>query len=329
MRKLFPRVLLATCLLTVGAVGVSVVLLQKPIGVQERVKVFIPRGAGITGALALVDTECQLPTKFLVVVATRALSAIAQRPIHHGWYDFSPGLSQWDLIKVLLSGTKIPAIRVTIPEGLTYREIASILSRKAEIDSSDFVSWCESDSVVHRYAPQAPTMEGYLMPDTYDVQWRDEATAVGDKLAMHARKVWKSIENFEQVHHSLTLASIVQAEAADTSEMRRIAGVYSNRLRKGMRLEADPTVQYAMRARRRVLNSHLGENHAYNTYVNIGLPPGPICNVGVAAIKAAIKPEVHNFVFFVARGDGSGQHRFARTAEEHFRNVRIYRSTRR
>jgi UPF0755 protein len=128
-------------------------------------------------------------------------------------------------------------------------------------------------------------------------------------------------------HDLLTLASIVQTEAAQVDEMPRIAGVYSNRLDRGMKLEADPTVQYALGAKRRLRYRDLDVSSAYNTYAHAGLPPGPIANVGLDAIKASLEPEQHNFMFFVA--DGTGRHRFATTGAQHLRNVALYRAERR
>lgn len=242
---------------------------------------------------------------------------------------FKSSDSQWDVILSLLGGRSRASLRVTLPEGLTYREMAGVLQHIAEIDSAAFVDWCESDSVTHIYADESPSMEGYLMPDTYNVNWRDDASAVGDRLAAGSRKFWSTCATTRSRHEVLTLASIVQAEAAAVSEMPRIAGVYSNRLARGIKLEADPTVQYGRGVRSRVLYRHLQEEHAYNTYVHLGLPLGPIGNPGADAIRAALAPERHTFMFFVAKGDGSGLHRFARTGAEHLANVRLYRMMRR
>ena len=123
-------------------------------------------------------------------------------------------------------------------------------------------------------------------------------------------------------------ASIVQAETGAIEEMPRIAGVYANRLTRGMRLEADPTVQYGLGIKRRLLYRDLDKPHAYNTYVHSGLPPGPINCPGREALVATLNPESHNYIFFVARGDGSGMHNFAITGAEHALNVKRYRATR-
>lgn len=313
---------------TIGATGI-VWALQRPLPINGECVVHIARKTTIAGAVDSIDAQCTLPTPALVRMTARLLARVTQRPVHHGWYVFTSNDSQWDVVMALLSGRRRPAIRVTIPEGLTYREIAGILQRKAEIDSSAFVSWCEQDSVVAKYTDDAPSMEGYLMPDTYDVLWRDDPQAIGDRLAERARSIWTEMNVQDSRKERLTLASIVQAEAANVTEMPAIAGVYTNRLTRGMRLEADPTVQYGIGVKRRVLYRDLDDSHAYNTYLHTGLPPGPIGNPGTDAIKAALDPAKHQYLYFVARGDGSGLHRFARTGAEHMENVRLYRKARR
>lgn len=312
----------------IGAAGI-VWALQRPLPINGERVVHIPRRTTIAGAVDSIDAQCTLPTPAIVRMTARLLARVTQRPVHHGWYVFTSSDTQWDVVTALLSGRRKPAIRVTIPEGLTYREIASVLQRKAEIDSSEFVAWCENDSVVKKFTHDAPSMEGYLSPNTYDVLWRDDAGAVGERLATELQSVWGSVNPEQSRKTILTLASIVQAEAANVSEMPKIAGVYANRLRRGMKLEADPTVQYGIGMKRRVMYRDLDDAHAYNTYLHAGLPPGPIGNPGADAIKAAINPADHQFLYFVARGDGSGLHRFARTGSEHMENVRLYRRARR
>ncbi len=291
---------------------------------------YIARGTSTAGAIDSIAASASITSPFLIKLATRITARVTGRSVHVGWYVFAPGQTSWDIVQSLLSGRGRPTVRVTIPEGLTYRECASLLQTRAEVDSAGFVQWCENDSVVALYAPNAPSMEGYLMPDTYDVLWRESPADVGSKLASYARSMWRSLYGApENRHTTLTLASIVQAEAAQVDEMPTIAGVYANRLRRGLKLEADPTVQYGIGWKKRVLYRHLADVSPYNTYVHHGLPPGPICNPSKKAVEAALRPENHTFIFFVARGDGSGRHRFASNASEHIQNVRRYRATRR
>lgn len=326
-RRLLRSVVITCAALVVGA-GLVATCLLLPAGLDVPTTVFIARGTTVAGAVDTVQHHVQLPTPLLTKIAVRLIARVTQRSVQPGWHQLQPGDTQWDVAVAILSGQRRPHMRVTVPEGRTYREIAQLLWRRAEIDSAAFVRWCESDSVVQRHAPGAPSMEGYLMPETYDVLWRDDAAHVAAMMTRQAARVWTSLDAIADRHRILTLASIVQAEAAAEAEMPRISGVYANRLRASMRLEADPTVQYALGMKRRVRFNDLDKQHAYNTYVHVGLPPGPITNPGASAIKAALNPERHDFLFFVARGDGSGLHRFGRTGSEHLANVRQYRRQR-
>jgi UPF0755 protein len=322
------RIIILCCAALAIAVALVSVSLMLPVKLDVPTRVFIARGTTVAGAVDSVHAYAPLPTPTIAKIALRLIARVTQRSVQPGWHQILPSDTEWDVLVALLSGKRRPHMRVTIPEGLTYREIARLLARKAEIDSAAFVRWCENDSVVQRYAPGAPSMEGYLMPETYDLLWRDEATSVGATMARQAQRVWSSLGTTSQRHQTLTLASIVQSEAAAVSEMPRIAGVYANRLQQGMRLEADPTVQYALGMKRRVLYRDLEDRNAFNTYMHTGLPPGPISNPGKAAMQAALNPERHAFLFFVARGDGSGMHRFGTNGAQHLQNVRLYRRER-
>lgn len=323
----FRIVILASAAIVIAAVLCALCLVL-PVKLDVPTVVFIARGTAVAGAIDSVDHQAPLPTPAIAKIALRVIARVTQRSIQPGWHQLQPDDTQWDVLVALLSGKRRPHMRVTIPEGLNYREIARLLYRKAEIDSTRFVQWCEDDSVRRRFAPQAPSMEGYLMPDTYDILWRDEASAVASMMARQAQRMWSSLNTDVDRHRTLTLASIVQSEAASVPEMPRIAGVYANRLQRGMRLEADPTVQYGLGMKRRVLYRDLDDLNAYNTYIHTGLPPGPIANPGKAAVEAALNPERHSYVFFVARGDGSGTHRFSTNGAEHMSNVRLYRRER-
>lgn len=328
MNRSLLRSVFITCAALIVGVALVATCMFLPAGLDVPTTVFIARGTTVAGAVDSVQSHVPLPTPLITKIAVRLIARIVQRPVQPGWHQLQPGDTQWDVVVAILSGQRRPHMRVTVPEGLNYREVAQLLRRRAEIDSAAFVRWCESDSVVQRHAPGAPSMEGYLMPETYDVLWRDDAAHVGAMMSRHAFRAWTSLDATANRHEILTLASIVQAEAATETEMPRIAGVYANRLRASMRLEADPTVQYALGMKRRVRFNDLTDRNEYNTYVHVGLPPGPITNPGAAAIKAALNPERHDYLFFVARGDGSGLHRFGRNGTEHLANVRLYRQQR-
>jgi UPF0755 protein len=223
---------------------------------------------------------------------------------------------------------------VTLPEGLTARQQAHILNRAIGIDSARFVALARDESFTHSLGISSHSLEGYLFPETYSFYWQPEEEDVitrlvrqfqgfyGDSLEARASSFgWTT-------NQVMTLASIVEGEAVLGEERPIISGVYHNRLRKGMKLEADPTVRYLIEdAPRRILHSDLQMDNPYNTYRVKGLPPGPVNSPGKAAIAAALFPAQHNYLFFVSNGRGG--HWFTSTYAEHMRYVRKYRRERR
>lgn len=237
-----------------------------------------------------------------------------------------------DLRKALKEG-QVQARKVTIPEGATLHQIAGLLAGEGLVGPERFLALAADPSVAGSYIPAAQTLEGFLFPGTYQfiegqaedtiieamVQRFYQAFPIEDEL--RARQLGKSV--FEIV----TLASIVEKEAVVDREKPIIAGVFYNRLEKGMRLQADPTVLYGRNRRGRIRTRDLRANHPYNTYIHTGLPPGPIASPGAAALKAALEPATVNYFYFVSKNNGT--HHFSRTLQEHNRAVRKYQLSRR
>lgn len=326
MHRRLRHIALTASIICIALVGLIWITLRLPSGANVETVVLIPRNASVVASIDSVDAHCSLPTPWLVALVARSLARVQGETVQAGWYRFAPHERQWDILVGLFSGSKRPTQRVTIPEGLTYREIAGLLARSVEADSADFVRWCEDTLIVRRYAPrEALSMEGLLMPDTYDIYWKSSSDEIGERLVREWRK--RHADSIP-TYRDLILASIVQAEAGTEQEMPRIAGVYQNRLRRGMPLAADPTVQYGLGNRRKLYYRDLKQDTPWNTYVHPGLPPSPINNPGVAAISAARHPEKHRYLYFVARGDSSGLHRFAVNGSDHIQNVQAYRRAR-
>ncbi len=227
--------------------------------------------------------------------------------------------------------TKQPlqTIVVSIPEGLTIFEVASLFKNKMNIDSSNFVSLCYDQKYIDSLEINSYSLEGFLYPNTYEFYLNSTPQSVIKRLTKEFNKVWlkhcSSIESTKQLE-ILTLASIVEAETPVETERKRVAGVYKNRLDKGMKLEADPTVQYALKSKKRLLFKDLEIKNPYNTYMYKGLPPGPINSPSISSILASINPEKHQFIFFVARGDKSNQHYFSTSYSQHLESVALYRA---
>ncbi len=246
------------------------------------------------------------------------------KKVQAGRYVFLNGMSI-DRMLDKLSRAEFEVTRLTVPEGFMIREIADAVQRDVEIDSARFAETVRDPEFARQLGINAPTLEGYLYPDTYLLSWPISSRDLARLMVERFREVYReevakrANEAGLSTNEIVALASIVQAEAQNESEMRRISAVYHNRLRKGLRLEADPTVAYALGGVRRGLKySDLKVDSPYNTYRNKGLPPGPICSPGLPALLAAVRPlEGCEDLYFVATGDGS--HLFSRTHEEHLK----------
>ena len=327
-KRYFRALLVGLAVLTLvmfGLAGFIAWTLDKPVNVKNEEMVFIPLDTPLQAALDSVSAHVDFPAFWLVELRAQFMARVQGRTIQSGWYTFTSKDTQNDILDILFSGERRSTVRVTIPEGLTYKEIAALVAEQVESDSAAFVEWCENPDNIAKYTPEAPSMEGFLMPDTYQFFWKTDGGQIAQRLAEEwQRRIGSKGAKLEDV----TLASIVEAEAVVSKEMPTIAGVYTNRIAKGMKLEADPTVQYALGSKRRLLYRDLDYDSPYNTYLVNGLPPGPINNPGEAAVKAAQAPAEHEFLFFVAKGDGSGEHLFAKSGTQHVRNVREYRRNR-
>ncbi len=240
-----------------------------------------------------------------------------------GRYQLDSGLASYSLLQVLASG-RVVTERHTIPEGLQARQIAGRLARSLEIDSTAFVALVQDEAFARELGIPAPSLEGFLFPETYTFQWGTTARqAIKTMVGEFKRQFNDSLQTLvRQRGHELldvvTLASIIEGEAVVDQERDTISAVYHNRLRKGMLLQADPTIQYVVPdGPRRLLNKDLEIDSPYNTYKYTGLPPGPINSPGLASLLASINPAKVDYIYFVAAGDGS--HNFSRTLREHLR----------
>jgi UPF0755 protein len=244
--------------------------------------------------------------------------------VQTGRYLFRYGESISCILRKLTHG-EVEYTRVVVPEGLYLKEIASLLQEKAVVDSAAFIDTATDSQFITELGILEPSLEGYLFPDTYLFDWPIEPEDVARRMVYRFREIYSMYiatdADLIDLHrtHVVTLASIIQAEAVYDSEMPRISAVYHNRLRAGMRLEADPTVAYALGGvRRRLWLKDLKVKSPYNTYRVKGLPPGAICSPGRAALEAAVRPlSDSNEYYFVA--DGTGRHHFSRTYNEHLK----------
>jgi UPF0755 protein len=292
-------------------------------------RVRVPAGASLRSvAEGLADSGWVRQPRLLAWWAGRAGM---DRRVQAGRYRLARGASPREVMAQLVSG-KVETTRVTIPEGWREEQILRILADSLEIDSGELRA-AAGDSVWIRGAGlPRPRLEGYLFPATY-VFPKEAAPRVALERMVREAKTRLTPDLCERAarlgigpDQAVTFASIVQAEAARIPEMPRIAGVFWRRLRLGWRLEADPTVRYALeRFTGPLLYKDLEVDSPYNTYRVRGLPPGPIGNPGMDALRAVLWPDtMGKEMFFVASGDGS--HRFSRTLAEHDRARRAVRA---
>lgn len=257
----------------------------------------------------------------------------ADRGINAGRYEIEPGMDAAGILDMLVSG-RITADRVTIPEGLIIQETARIIRAGIGVDSTTFVGLATDSAVAHELGVEASTLEGYLFPATYrfypEMSPEEVLKTMTDRFRSTITETYRirADELGYTIHEIMTLASIVEQEARVAAERDTISGVFHNRLKRGMLLEADPTVKFGIgRPDMRLYEKHLSHPSPYNTYVHAGLPPGPICSPGEASIRAALYPVEVPYLFFVARGDGS--HIFSITNQEHNRaRARVKRQQR-
>lgn len=253
--------------------------------------------------------------------------------IQVGKYRFESGVSNADLFLTLRNGRGNQLIVVAIPEGYRARAQARLFARYVDADTARYMRLVRDSAFARELGIESPTLEGYLLPDSYGLYWeQDEKDILRRQVALFKMYftdtlVARAKELGWTVHQAVTFASIVEGEAVLDEERPVIAGVYHNRLRLGMRLEADPTIQYILPdGPRRVLYADLRLDNPYNTYRYAGLPPGPVNNPGRSSILASLYPSVHGYIFFVANGRGG--HWFSRNYAEHQQYVRKYRRER-
>ena len=217
---------------------------------------------------------------------------------------------------------------VVVPEGFNMFDIANAMEEAGLGSKKEFLEAAQAQvTLIRELDPEAKTLEGYLFPDTYGFSRAQTMTDIVAVMVHRFKQEAKQIGLNSDVHRVVTLASIVEKETAAPEERPLVAGVYLNRLQKGMALDADPSVIYASllagRYQGTIHQSDLQYDSAYNTYKNAGLPPGPIANPGKASLEAAMNPTKTDYLYFVS--DANGHHRFARTLDEHSHNVALYR----
>jgi UPF0755 protein len=252
--------------------------------------------------------------------------------VHTGRYKLTDGMNNKALVHALMLGMQEP-VRLTLSGNIrTNRRLAALLARNIQPDSLDILQALNDTHLTAAYGFTPATILGMFIPNTYEVYWNISVSALMQRMKKEYDAFWNAgrREKAAAMHftpeEAVTLASIVCEETLKADEMPRVAGVYVNRLRKGIPLQADPTLKYAAGdfTLRRVLDRHKAIDSPYNTYRHAGLPPGPICAPPPVAIDAVLNHEAHSYLYFCARADFSGYHSFSRTLAQHNEYAREY-----
>ncbi|MEO8256823.1 MAG: endolytic transglycosylase MltG [Acidobacteriota bacterium] len=329
--KRLAIVLLILVIAAGAAAGAVYLRLQQPYrgysGAEQLVE--IPSGSGTRTigdrlvAAGVVRDALTFRAALLVSGQARVLKA--------GEYRFDQPMTPLEALGKIARG-EVYVVTLTIPEGLNIREMAALAEEHGIGTAAEFSRSANDRSLIRDLDPAARSLEGYLFPDTYPVTQRADTPRLVRSMAERFERVLtpemrKTVEQSGlSIHQLVTLASIVEKEAARPDERPLVAAVYRNRLRLGIPLQCDPTVIYALQLAGKyngnLRRADLLFDSPYNTYRYPGLPPGPIASPGRAALDAAIHPADVDYLYFVSRNDGS--HAFARTLEEHNRNVQKY-----
>ena len=309
----------------------AIILLWPQSDIDDAVSISISKGS------TLIDISTELYNKKVIKNRSSFILAVKmlgyEKDIPAGKFSIDNVSTNYSLVNKLINSVNVSK-KVTILEGWSINEIAEKLHSSLKIDKKSFLNASKNKALLDKWDIKSNSFEGYLFPNTY--QFADDVSPIKiiDKMVSEYKKnlTKKMYDRISKINLNenevLTLASIIEGEAIYDCERPTISGVYHNRLKKGMRLQADPTIQYIIDdSPRRLLNKDLKIKSPYNTYLNHGLPPGPINNPGLESIKAALYPEEIDFLYFVAKGDG--YHTFSKTEKEHNKAKREFQKVRR
>jgi len=298
---------------------------------QKETFLYIPTGSGFVDVLRLLNEGGY-------IINSASFEWVAEMKkykdqVKPGRYRIRNGMSNNEIINLLRSGMQEP-VKLVLHNVRTPEEMAGRVASFIEADSVSIIEMYRSADVRKKYGFSGDKMFTMFIPNTYEFYWNTSAEEFMERMAREYKSFWteerqKKAEKLGLTQSEVTIiASIVEKESVKRDEYKTIAGVYLNRIRKGMKLQADPTVVFAIGdfTIKRVTRKDLEYDSPYNTYMYEGIPPGPICLPGTTAIDAVLDAERHEYLFFCAREDFSGYHNFARTHAQHEQNARKYRN---
>lgn len=298
---------------------------------EDRVAVYIPTGAAFSEVQEIVSPYMDNMDRFRMVAEKKSYTT----NIKAGKFILKRGMNSNDIINALRQ--PVP-VKISFNNQETLQRTAGRIAQQIEADSIALLEAFTDDTFLKENGFNKDNMLSIFIPNTYEFFWDTSPLKVREKLAKEYRKFWTEERKEKAEALGLTplevasLAAIVHKETVKTDERPRVAGVYLNRLKRGMKLEADPTVIYAIKKQsgdfdqviKRVYYKDLTVDSPYNTYMYAGLPPGPIAMPDISALDAVLSPEEHNYIYFCASVTNIGYHEFAVTASQHAENSRKY-----
>ena len=291
----------------------------------------IPTGANFEELVQrLVNAKLIIDT--VSFVETADFMKYRRPKMRAGRYEIKPGWSNRKLVQHLRGG-KQATVKVVLTTERMPENVAAKAARFIEADSLQIVSLLENDTFIQKLGYTKETLQSLFIPNTYDFFWNTTAEQFIQRMVKEHKAFWEKEGRLEKAQQKnmtpaevYTLASILEKETNQKAEKKRMAGVYTNRLERGIPLQADPTCVFATKDfdTKRVTNYHTEFVSPYNTYLNAGLPPGPIAMASISSIDAVLNKEDHDYIYFCAKGDGTGFHNFAKSLRGHNQNVNIY-----
>lgn len=299
----------------------------------EKYTVKIPTNASFEEVVDLLDQQNLIQDESVFHILADRM-AYKRNPMRAGRFELEPGWNTIQLIRHLRSGPQAP-INVVLHNERLIEQVAGKVASFLEQDSLAFLQYMQEEAYLTEIGYTPETLMSLFIPNTYEFYWNTTPEAFMARMVKEHDRFWaRDNRNAKAEQRSMspedvyTLASIVERETLVGTEKPRMAGVYLNRLRIGMPLQADPTAVFARRdfTTTRVTDYHTKFDSPYNTYLYAGLPPGPISMASIPGIDAVLNAEDHDYLYFCAKGDGSGLHAFARDLSAHNRNAAIYRA---
>ena len=322
------------CLFAGGFIAAALIVTYNAFygsAVKQEVSIFVTSETTYTQLCDKVDEAIGYSWLKTIAFDRYAAHINLEKRYKAGHYRFTKGMSVIRIARIVAIGEQTP-VRLVVGEARTIPQLAGKLSHQIAADSAEIVHTLYNKKVRSSHGYVRDSIMAMFIPNTYEVYWTITPEQLLQRMHHEYDAFWNDAREAKRKalkmsrYEVITLGSIIYEETKAEDEMARVAGVYINRLRKGIPLQADPTVKYALQdfELKRVLRKHLKFKSPHNTYINRGLPPSPICVPSIAAIDAVLNYEKHNYIYFCARPELDGRHNFARTLSEHNANARAY-----